>query len=292
MNTGNKWILGSKTFWLGAATLAAAILNLLLQEEWFQAYPTAVSVVGFVIGALTIVVRYFTGQGVTLAPPPQTKFNGRTPLTIFAFAILLSGYAIFDSNGQGVFQKARARWQANRAVPASCVGGNCISPQVVYSTPIPPPVFVQSAPSPVVYSTQSYPQASSVLPSVVPASAQPDTSHVIPPRTQADFSPIEMGSDKFWRTQVKAIAAARRAGKISAADALKLRTALFSPAFRDQCKQLCVTQMVFSGESDEFIPRTETGAVDVAKINWEGLAEFLERMVPLILQILQAFGIG
>ena len=52
-----------------------------------------------------------------------------------------------------------------------------------------------------------------------------------------------------------------------------------------------MTQMSFGeSDSDAPLPRTETGAVDRAAIDWDSLIGFLERLLPLLLQLLDMFG--
>lgn len=100
-------------------------------------------------------------------------------------------------------------------------------------------------------------------------------------------APVDAG---FRKELAKAIQTARKAGKIDVRQALKLRVAMLSPAFVEQAKELAVVQIAFSGESSEHVPVSPDGVVQVAGINWEGLAKFLEAFLPLLLSLLEAFG--
>lgn len=102
---------------------------------------------------------------------------------------------------------------------------------------------------------------------------------------------IEVARQTFRRTLVAAAQKAAQKGEISRRDALKIRVASFSPAFLERVEDLCVVQMAMSGEDEDAIPRDADGAIDRASINWEGLAAFLERILPLILQLIAAFGV-
>ena len=106
------------------------------------------------------------------------------------------------------------------------------------------------------------------------------------------IDPAKAGRDSFRSNLAKAVVALRKAGKISIGDAAKLRVAMLSPAFMDRAHTLAVTQMAFSGEVDETnVPTNEEGVIQVDGINWEGLAKFLEVLVPLIISLLKAFGV-
>lgn len=95
----------------------------------------------------------------------------------------------------------------------------------------------------------------------------------------------------FRRELIKAAIAAQKDGQISRKELVKLRIASFSPAFLQRAQQVCVTQMAFSGEGGDHLPLNEDGTIKTASIDWEGLAAFLEKIVPLVLAILKAFGI-
>jgi hypothetical protein len=95
----------------------------------------------------------------------------------------------------------------------------------------------------------------------------------------------------FRRAFVKAVSAARKKGEVSARQAIQLRVASFSPAFLDRVEQLCVVQMAFSGEADDYLPTSDDGTIDTDGIDWEGLASFLEKIIPLVLTLLEAFGL-
>lgn len=97
----------------------------------------------------------------------------------------------------------------------------------------------------------------------------------------------EVAGDQFALSLRSAIVKAQRDGTITRRERLRLTIALFSPAFRSHAKELAVTQMAFSGEE---VPTLEDGRIDVASIDWNGLADFLERIVPILLQLIQLFG--
>ena len=109
--------------------------------------------------------------------------------------------------------------------------------------------------------------------------------------TQAAFQEVVTGTG-FRAELLRALPEARRSGKITATQAVRIRVAMISPAFAKHAEDLAVTQMVASGEDSDAIPRNADGSVNVAGINWEGLSKFLEAFIPLLLMLLKAFGLG
>lgn len=131
---------------------------------------------------------------------------------------------------------------------------------------------------------------------VVTQNASPfvDSPKVVKTSSQVSdrvFEVTASDNTKFRRAMAKALNASRKSDRISRTDAIKVRVAMFSPAFRDHVKKMCVVQMAFS-ENSEVLPRTDSGEIDVASIDWEGFASFLERIVPLIMELLTAFGVS
>ena len=108
----------------------------------------------------------------------------------------------------------------------------------------------------------------------------------------ANFVETE-SSDGLRRELVKASRKAVRSGTITRRDARRVRVALFSPAFREAAEDLCIVQMAFSGDdAADNLPRKANGDIDRVAIDWEGFAAFLERILPLIVDLLIAFGAG
>lgn len=95
---------------------------------------------------------------------------------------------------------------------------------------------------------------------------------------------------EFKKSLLDAISAARKADRITFREAVQLRVACISPAFVERAQELAVTQLAFSGESSEHVP-TVDGVIQVDGINWEGLGKFLEVFIPLLIQLIKAFGL-
>ena len=93
---------------------------------------------------------------------------------------------------------------------------------------------------------------------------------------------------KFHKAAVKAASELRKRGDLTRAQELRFRVAMFAPAFRKHSEDVAVTQMVFSGS--DAVPMSADGMVDRASIDWDGLIAFLERLIPILLQLLEIFG--
>lgn len=128
---------------------------------------------------------------------------------------------------------------------------------------------------------------------ITPATPEPTLAPRLTSTSMSDHFVETEATDGFRRALIKASRAAAKAGTITRRDALKIRVALFSPAFREQAQELCVVQMAFSGDGAvDDLPRKASGEIDQAAIDWDGFASFLERILPLILDLLIAFGVG
>lgn len=185
-------------------------------------------------------------------------------------------------------------------VESPCPGGTCVTSQsarqVVRGAQV-APVFV---PVTLVAPVQPQPK---LAPVVVPISSSGSTFglgevSVLKPveipdfvLAQIDDAPLQTARDSFRSNLVKAVAKERKAGKITMRDAVRLRVAMMSPAFIERAHDLAVTQVAFSGEASEAIPMSDDGTIQVEGINWEGLAKFLEAILPLLLTLLKAFGV-
>lgn len=91
---------------------------------------------------------------------------------------------------------------------------------------------------------------------------------------------------KFRRAVAKAAREARKKGKISRADQIRLRVAMFAPAFRQQAEDMAVIQMSLSGSDN--LPLGDDGRIERSRIDWDGLIAFLEALLPILLQFLDA----
>lgn len=101
----------------------------------------------------------------------------------------------------------------------------------------------------------------------------------------------EDGEVKFHRAVLKAAAQAAKDGKIERAKVFRLRVAMLSPAFRKRAMELAKVQMAASDSEaigSDALPVDENGKLIEAAIDWDKLASFLERLLPILLQLLEA----
>lgn len=102
----------------------------------------------------------------------------------------------------------------------------------------------------------------------------------------------ETAEDKFRRGVIQAAVKAAKDGTIARRDVVKLRVAMLSPAFRERAYELAVVQMSASGSDaigGENVPVDEEGKIVETAINWDNLLAFLEKLLPFILQLIDAF---
>jgi hypothetical protein len=99
----------------------------------------------------------------------------------------------------------------------------------------------------------------------------------------------QVNENKFRRVLLKAAQTAAAKKEISRADVVRLRVASLSPAFLAQAERLAVVQMAFSGEE---VPTDADGKIEAAKIDWDALIEFIERLIPLILKLIDLFALN
>ena len=121
---------------------------------------------------------------------------------------------------------------------------------------------------------------------------QPDVKTVVavsnPPKKSSDV-PVEKSRSEISVELIKAATTLQKKGEITRLQLVRLRVAMLSPSFRQKVEDLAVIQMAASGEDGPF-ETDENGEIRRETINWEGLAVFLEKLVPLVLALIKAFG--
>lgn len=100
----------------------------------------------------------------------------------------------------------------------------------------------------------------------------------------------EVAQEKFKPSLIKAIQSARKNGSITFREALSLRVACLSPAFVKEAQRVAIVQMAYSSQGDA-VPYNDDGTVAVANIDWDKLLAFLEKLLPIILQLIMALGV-
>ena len=99
-------------------------------------------------------------------------------------------------------------------------------------------------------------------------------------------SPVveEVSNNKFRSALLKAAQEAAKKGELKRIDVVRLRVATLSPAFLERAEMLAKVQMSASGED---IPVDEDGRIEIR--DWEAFLQFLVKLLPLLLKLLDAF---
>jgi hypothetical protein len=121
---------------------------------------------------------------------------------------------------------------------------------------------------------------------------QPTTAPVVSAHSQESQlseEPSKVSRSDISKEIVKAAVACQRRGEITRLELLRLRVAMLSPAFRAKAEDLAVIQIAASGQEGPFSV-DENGEIVRETIDWEGLGAFLEKLIPLILMLIKAFG--
>ena len=96
----------------------------------------------------------------------------------------------------------------------------------------------------------------------------------------------QVSRNPFRQALLKAADAAAKKGELRRLDVVRLRVATLSPAFLEQAETLAKIQMAASGEE---VPIGEDGKIEIR--NWEEFASFLERLVKIILLLIDALAL-
>jgi hypothetical protein len=82
-----------------------------------------------------------------------------------------------------------------------------------------------------------------------------------------------------------------REGSLNRSDFLRIRVGTLAPAVLKSIEDVAIMQMLASGDDTSGVLEMDAdGKVDRASIDWEKLLEFIERLLPIILQIISIFG--
>jgi hypothetical protein len=113
-------------------------------------------------------------------------------------------------------------------------------------------------------------------------SVQPSTVEAQSPPSVVE----EVSNNKFRQALLKAAQEAAKKGELKRIDLVRLRVATLSPAFLERAELLAKIQMSASGED---IPVGEDGKIEIR--DWQEFALFLEKLLELILRLIDAFAV-
>lgn len=201
-------------------------------------------------------------------------------LSLFVLILSLAASVTLDVHGQ-LFRRWRSVEPTQTAVcgPEGCV---------VYPSAT---VYQQRALLPTVQRTYIQPSpVATIDPAVLPTYTQASTVSTFATSGSLPAPTAEEVRSDFHRSFIKAVQSAARKGEINRVQALRLRAAMLMPAFRAQAEEMAVIQIVASGEESSGVEFGEGGEVS---IDWDALLAFLEKLIPIILQLITIFsGMG
>ena len=128
------------------------------------------------------------------------------------------------------------------------------------------------------------------VPTVVSSSVATVAAPAVSSTAIQPVSIVEVEGGKFHKAVIQAAIKAQKAGTISRIELVKLRVAMLAPSFRQRAEDLALIQVAASDEESPFT-LTDDGTIDRTAIDWDGFAAFLEKLLPLILALLKAFGV-
>lgn len=109
------------------------------------------------------------------------------------------------------------------------------------------------------------------------------------PLMKMEVSKIETATS-FHKTVIKSAIEAHKRGEITRFQLVALRTSMLSPAFRSRAESLAVVQIASSDSETTPFKYDDNGEIIKEVIDWEGLTAFIEKLIPLIIQLISIFG--
>lgn len=113
---------------------------------------------------------------------------------------------------------------------------------------------------------------------VVSTVVQPQPMRVPAPAPQADAMLLRSDSMKFRKSLMQAASNARKSGEISLKQYFAIAAASRNPARLEEFKQAAHETAI------------EEGVATVQAVDWDKLIGFLEKLIPLIVQLIGLFG--
>jgi len=104
----------------------------------------------------------------------------------------------------------------------------------------------------------------------------------------------ETATPGFRLNMLKAARKAYRDGKIDRRTFRRVRVGMLVPGVAKAAEDAAIMQLNSQNDPavDNILPIGEDGKIDRSGINWENLLAFLERLIPIILQIITIFAGG
>lgn len=92
----------------------------------------------------------------------------------------------------------------------------------------------------------------------------------------------------FSSVVIQAAVSAQRKGQIKRAQLWQIRLAMLSPSVRSQAEDLVVMELAASGIEGVYTLDAD-GKIDRSSIDWDQLLAFIEKLIPIILDLIKLF---
>jgi hypothetical protein len=92
----------------------------------------------------------------------------------------------------------------------------------------------------------------------------------------------------FSKSVIKAAVECQKKGEITRLELIRLRVAMLSPSMQSKIEDLAVMELASSGIENAY-SLDSSGKIDRQSIDWEQLLKFLEKLVPIILELIKLF---
>jgi hypothetical protein len=92
----------------------------------------------------------------------------------------------------------------------------------------------------------------------------------------------------FSKSVIKAAVESQKKGEITRLELIRLRVAMLSPSMQSKIEDLAVMELASSGIENAY-SLDSSGKIDRQSIDWEQLLKFLEKLVPIILELIKLF---
>jgi hypothetical protein len=117
-----------------------------------------------------------------------------------------------------------------------------------------------------------------------------------PQETVQETAIQETRIDVFRRIARQKIRAAVRSGKLTGRQARQARRVANRmgsvPAFAQLCERRAMQQLYYNAlltGDDSLLPMNDDGTINKAAIDWQGLGDFIERIIPILIMLLELF---
>jgi hypothetical protein len=95
---------------------------------------------------------------------------------------------------------------------------------------------------------------------------------------------------EFSNAVIQAAVSAQKKGQIKRLELLQIRLAMLSPSVRARAEDLVVMDLAASGIEGVYTLGAD-GKIDRSSIDWDQLLAFIEKLIPIILDLIKLFAV-